>query len=249
MGNVTAFDLAKGLALFKDLYITQSGMFLLQINVKSINTPEYDFKCFTKAIIVKPAYRQISVSNEIQPNFELVFNGDFDSYSSNEIEEFKAQVYNCLVEKYNLSLTREFVAFKGSIRMSTGLSGSSEDLTNLGTDLSSGFTLSDGTELTSASLLDQDLFSKTSPVDSIGTTSDSTSSNVGLIVGLVFGILAIIIIIPVVSILILRALQKRSIKKKLIHPSKSANKFKRMSMFISNLGKTKSRYEETSFQD
>jgi hypothetical protein len=258
MTNVTEFDLSYGMALFKNLYLTQSGMFMLRTNVKSLNTPEYDFNCMTRAIIVKPVWREISLLvNDVLPNFELVFNGDFDAYTIDQLEQFKAVVYNCFIERYNFSLFREFTVYKGSIRMNTGLVGTSEDMTSLATDLrTNGFSLdNDNINLTHAILLDLVIYSRSIVVDPpTGKVIDTTCSNVGPIVGVVLGVLGILIFIPLAAFILYRLMHKRAMAKKMVYPKKQRpNRLKRMSMYIINLGKqvTKSNREkyaeETTF--
>lgn len=218
MTNVTEFDLSYGMALFKNLYLTQSGMFMLRTNVKSLNTPEYDFNCMTRAIIVKPVWREISLLvNDVLPNFELVFNGDFDAYTIDQLEQFKAVVYNCFIERYNFSLFREFTVYKGSIRMNTGLVGTSEDMTSLATDLSTnGFSLDNNNiNLTHAILLDLEIYSRSIVVDPpTGKVIDTTCSNVGPIVGVVLGVLGILIFIPLAAFILYRLMHKRAMAKK-----------------------------------
>ena len=141
------FDSKMGKALIKNLKIPKSGMFMFLVSAKS---DDYDLICFTKAILsVKVDSRALVLrNNDMRPNFKLEF-ANYDSYSylTHTLEMFKAQVYNCLIEKNKLLLTRNLAAYKwnGDMLINSGISGIPSDVLKLTNDLKGGFTLSNGT--------------------------------------------------------------------------------------------------------
>lgn len=131
LNYVTArFDPAQGIAVFKNLAISEKGMYLLKFTVNTIDD-EYNFDCFSKAITVKDETQKAAeYSTEYAPNYILKFEGDYDQI---EPEEVKANVYN-YISQYNIRFGGLQI-HKGSVYVSFYSSDSDSNLVN---DLNSG---------------------------------------------------------------------------------------------------------------
>jgi len=160
------FDSQTGQATFANFSITSTGMYLVLINVQTVGSNDYNFNCFSKPIIVKEQEKniQFEITEETSiPNFYFKFDGDFDALTPEKIEQFKSIFYNCIILKYNLTLSREIAVYKGSIVVDTFVSGQPAMFSNLIQDLNStsGFSLENGIDLLYAKIFDSKRVYKT----------------------------------------------------------------------------------------
>jgi hypothetical protein len=150
--TTVSFDPTTGQASFVDFKITNTGMYLLMINVRTVGSNDYNFNCFSKPVIVKEPEQNIRLTATEEtstPNFYFKFDGNFDTLTPEKIEQYKSIFYNCVILKYKLTLSRELALYKGSIVADAYITGSSSSLTSLLNDLNAnkGFSLETGVDL------------------------------------------------------------------------------------------------------
>jgi len=134
-------------------------MYLFYIKVKTIGSSDYDFDCMSKAVIVKKESQNVQLTtnqDNMIPNFYFNFSGNYDSLTSEQLEQYKSIFYNCMFLKYDLVMLRSLQIYKGSIILESYISGDFNNLNSLKNDLSEkGFSLANGINLRSAQIFDQ----------------------------------------------------------------------------------------------
>lgn len=162
------FDTSTGLALFKDLQITKSGMYLLSVSVSTTNN-EFSSQCFSKPIQIKAATAVIpSFDSGTQPEYIIKFNG---SYSSINPAEIKANVYN-YISNHGVNIGG-MSCYAGSVYVTFYSSDSSSTLVS--SLISAGLNISSSLAFVSASINGNTYTCTNCTIVSI--TSDSSSSN------------------------------------------------------------------------
>jgi hypothetical protein len=177
--DVTAsFDLVSGVATFNNLYITGNGLYLLQINVRTVNTNKYNLNCYTQSIFVTPAVLSTSDCNQTQ-TLSFTIQGNFTSFTTTQIEVIKAQLYNCFILASNITLKCPIVAYSGSVVVATTQSDSTStaSLVALKTSVQSGFTTDSGNQMTGVSVGGSSAYSSSGTSSSSGSSSSSSSSD------------------------------------------------------------------------
>lgn len=84
------FDTATGLAQFTNLKIDLAGMYVIRIQVNTLDN-DYNLQCLSNPIQIKKSTTLISYDSSLQPDYMLKFNGDYNSIEPSDI---KANVYN-----------------------------------------------------------------------------------------------------------------------------------------------------------
>ena len=124
------FDTFSGIASFNNLNITQKGMYLILVKVKTINSNDYIFKCLSKPILVKSS-KLASLSAIIEEkNIHLTFNINFTSFGRDSLKIYETMIYNCIVMSNNLSIQTP-ISFNGETISVLGSSGTKESYTKL----------------------------------------------------------------------------------------------------------------------
>lgn len=170
--NSTLIDPIKGLIWLNNLSIDKSGMYLLILNIKSSNQ-DYNLNCTTNSILVKSSAKTLVLDEQAIPNFYLKFEANFTQHENN-IEEYKALVYNCLILKHDLTLNREITVYEGSIMVNTALEGATSNINYLKEELIEGFDLVQNVSLKSVNFFDRAFDVK---VDSTNSTTITVTQN------------------------------------------------------------------------
>ncbi len=98
--KIVSFDPLSGYALFKNLKITKSGMYLLSLNVFTTNS-EYNSTCYSNLITVLGSADSVQTYDQTaKPDYILTFAGNYSAINPNEIV---ANVYN-FIKRYGLSV-------------------------------------------------------------------------------------------------------------------------------------------------
>ena len=126
LDNSTAeFDTTTGDVSFKNIAISEAGMYLLTLNVNTSDA-SYKFDCFSKTIeIIRKGETLESYDANLPPNYVFKYEGDFDKI---EPAEVKANMYNYM-SSYNIT-ARNIEAVAGSVYITFYSSGSNSDLIN-----------------------------------------------------------------------------------------------------------------------
>lgn len=140
------FDSNTGLATFTNLVFSSSGSYVLSFSVRS-SSNEFNFNCLSKKILVTS---DTLVVPSTQPNVRISFDADYNKNLEN-IEAFKSMFYNCLILKFNISLTSDIYAYAGSIVFEANIADSS-NVSGLVTETQT-FCLNSNTCIKSASIL------------------------------------------------------------------------------------------------
>ena len=98
-----SFDTTTGYTLFSNLSIDRVGMYLLSINIYTTGN-EFSSQCYTNTITVIKSLVATNVTNSTEPNYKLRFKGDYNSLSTSDLNEIKANVYN-YISDYNISVS------------------------------------------------------------------------------------------------------------------------------------------------
>ncbi len=170
------FNATSNAATFTNLLINQTGMYILSVSVRSLtpNSTYTNIQCQTlPGIIVKQPGDSILTadSTSTPPDIELKFSSTraFSDYSSEELNEFTAIIYNCLLNRNNILMQRfielsdgstsaaRFIKLSaGSIVASMSTSGSTNAYNSLISTINNGsFSLANGVPLTIASVQGQ----------------------------------------------------------------------------------------------
>lgn len=108
--TIASFDSATGTAVFSDLLINKTGMYLILFKVFT-NNKEYSSECFSNPITIKSATAVTTSSTTgTQPDYLLKFNGNYSSINPNEI---MANVYNYM-SSFNLEI-KDISCYSGSV--------------------------------------------------------------------------------------------------------------------------------------
>lgn len=181
--TVAGFDVANGVAILNNLYVTKSGSYMLLVTVKTVNTNDYNFQCYTKGILVTPpnTYMPMTGCNQEQ-NVKFTLKGVFSALSTVQVEILKAQIYNCFILPHNLVITCPMNAYSGSVVVTTQLSDSNSvsSVNSMSSGTSSGFTSEEGYPLTSVSVQGSTVYSSDGSSSSSDSNSKSKESTVSL---------------------------------------------------------------------
>ena len=139
------------MASFNSLSVTQPGMYLLLVNVRTVGSNDYNFNCLSKPIIVKKSSDSITKDETIEPNIYFTFSGKFSEHTAH-LDRYESMLYNCFLVKRNLYMKRSMSLYAGSIKVNLAADGDPSSYSNLTTDLN-GFSLADGVVLQSATIL------------------------------------------------------------------------------------------------
>ncbi|CAF0756351.1 unnamed protein product [Brachionus calyciflorus] len=196
--NLVEVDTETSSVKLLDLYLSSSGMYLIEIIIRSKDN-EYFLKSLSKAIIVKPVGRTIVLSDAEAPVLYLRFNKDITTDTSNA-EIYKATIYNSFVHKYNLTLTRAiylYDTYMANLGFSLGPS-----LNGLRSELNNGFVLANGISLTNATLNDEILSVKVVTETVLINVDPNTTAPNSIIKSLAFSIKAdlVTLLVGIISI-------------------------------------------------
>jgi hypothetical protein len=166
------FDESKGIASFNNLKISQKGMYLILVDVRTVNTNQYNLFCISTPIIVKTSTQTLMSAENDAPNIYLTFSGNFTNNKQN-LKHFESMLYNCLLVNHDLTMDRSITLYEGSIKAVLSSSGTAQSFANLISDLAN-FTLADDVFLVSGTILDQNYnFSSRDLIDPINPSNPS----------------------------------------------------------------------------
>ena len=164
-------------------------MYLIVVDVRTVNTNQYNFDCISTPIVVKKSSQSLKSTENDAPNIYLTFNGNFSS-NKQKLKHFESMLYNCILVKHDLNLDRSITLYEGSIKAVMSSSGTAQSFANLVADLAN-FTLDTDVILVSGTILDQNYnftsrdFSDPSPINNVTisdpspiTISDNDGNNV-----------------------------------------------------------------------
>ena len=117
--STVSFSASTGLASFNGLSITSRGMYLLLINVKTIDTSSYEFNCISTPIIAKEPTETVGQDGTLDPNIILTFTGNFSEHKK-DLSNYESMIFNCFLVAYNLKMTRFISLYQGSIIINLG---------------------------------------------------------------------------------------------------------------------------------
>ena len=148
------FDTSTGIASFQSLKISQKGMYMLSIEVKTTNVNDYDFTCMSKPVLVKGTTETILTNDAtIEPDMYLTFSGNYTSLSAQTLSTLQTMIYNCILINNGLLIQSAITLYQGSIIAALGTSGGASSYTSMVTALnSSNLTLGSGIVLQSAQI-------------------------------------------------------------------------------------------------
>ena len=148
--TTATFDSKQNMAKFENMQLNATGMYIVSVNVRSLNTSEYNINCLSAPIIVKTVRDTLLTAQNREPDIYLTFSGNFTNLSQESLNIFEAMLYNCLLVDFSLLLQRSFTIYQGSIKAVVGTDGDASSYTNLLTSLNnSNFSLANGIELQS----------------------------------------------------------------------------------------------------
>jgi hypothetical protein len=87
-----------------------------------------------------------------EPDIVLKFSGVFSSYTNEELNEFKAMIYNCLLNQNDLLIQRSIQLYAGSIVADMVTNGVDNAYSSLINTLNGGFSLGSGVSLANAAV-------------------------------------------------------------------------------------------------
>ena len=175
------FDSVRGLATITNLYINQTGMFMLYVSVQTVNSNAYNFDCYTNAITVTRTTMTIDSSNE--PNILFRFAGNLNAMSPMERERFTMEFYNTIIRPYNISLNNVISLVSGSIVAGASVDTAGTPAANvnaMANSVGNGMTVG-GSPLLGASVLGTSVYATNTNTDTI-TNSDSKSGQMSAVI-------------------------------------------------------------------
>ena len=89
------------------------------VNVKTVGANDYNFNCVSTPIQTKESNEVVGLDESLDPNVILTFTGNFSEQKSN-LNHFQSMIFNCLLVKYNLKMTRFISLYEGSIKINFG---------------------------------------------------------------------------------------------------------------------------------
>ena len=117
------FDTSSGIANFSNFYITESGMYVMLINVRS-ESGSVRTTCYSEPIVVKKAFKTLTIDTNSAPNLYLNFSGNYGQLSADQLKKLKTYFYNCLVLPYNLVTSDSVFVYRGSVIIATHMDSS-----------------------------------------------------------------------------------------------------------------------------
>lgn len=172
--QLTSIDFENGVFKFNNLKITSSGMYVLLISLKTTNG-EYAFDCVSKSILVQQAQQAITINDDYPPGIVFKFSGNFSDHKS-KLESYKTIFYNCIIEKYNITVSRSLSIYEGSIMLNTDGSGTASNLASMKEFIAAGFSLGDGVKLVSANLFDSEYIFDSGSANTANSISQKQSA-------------------------------------------------------------------------
>jgi len=147
-----SFNATTGIAAFSNLTISQKGMYTLLVDVRTVNSNDYNFLCMSTPVLVKGSSETILTgTSSTEPDIYLTFTGNYSSQSTDNIRKFQTMIYNCMLIKYGILLQRSISLYQGSVKAAIGTSGGVSSYSSLSADLnSSNFSLASDIVLVSA---------------------------------------------------------------------------------------------------
>ena len=172
--SIIPFNTSTGKALFQNISIDKTGMYLLSVNV-SASDNSFDYTAKSNIIRVSDS---LITTNEPVKNFIARFDGDYDELSkTGEVDNYKAMIYNYL-NGQSVEIVGSINAFKGSLGLATQLVHSIESEKALLTLLNStNQEILPGLNLLTLSVDDNTLFARNS-VENATTLSTSTMTTI-----------------------------------------------------------------------
>ena len=181
------FDTSSGLATFSNLAINKIGMYLILISVQTVNSADYNFQCISSPVIVKSNSDVISTAAPTsEPDIYLTFSGNYSSKSADDLKQFQAMIYNCILAKYGLLMQSSIVLYAGSIKAVISTIGDFTSYSNLISDLNnSNFSLASDVVLLSGiiggmnySFVSDYSFSSNDSTTTISSNSSTSASEI-----------------------------------------------------------------------
>ena len=151
--------------------IDQTGMYILDVYLNKNN-----IKCSLPSLIVKMTTDQILTTNTLsqEPNIVLTFEGVYSAYTNDQLNEFEAMIFNCMLRQNGLLIQRSIALYAGSIIASMCTSGTTQQYASLTNGLtnSGNFSLN-GISLSGAQIQGQTFsFASGETTTDISTTTD-----------------------------------------------------------------------------
>ena len=177
------FNTNTGIATFQNLEISQKGMYMLIVDVKTTNTNKYNFVCFSTPILVKAKTETILTSSQdTEPNIYLTFTGNYTSQTADTLKEIQTMIYNCLMVQYGLLIESPIQLYQGSIKGVFDSSGSASSYSSLLTalnDNTTNFTLTSDVILQYATINGKSIvkFQSSSSQNQISDTAQANEDN------------------------------------------------------------------------
>lgn len=174
--NLVQIDLETKSVKLIDLFLDAPGMYIVEVSIISTGN-EYILNKKSNVILVKSPTQSITLSESEPPNLYLKFDQNI-TQNTDMIEVYKAIIYNSLIAKHDLILTRAISVY--DFNMANLAFSLSSDPTSLVTELNNGFVLVDGINLAEATLDDQSVDVKVLTVvddSNLDGSIDGTSSN------------------------------------------------------------------------
>jgi hypothetical protein len=156
-------------------------MYLIVVDVRTVNTSQYNLNCISTPIVVKKSSQSLKSAENDAPNIYLTFYGNF-SGNKQKLKHFESMLYNCILVKHELNLDRSITLYEGSIKAVMSSSGTAQSFANLVADLAN-FTLDTDVILVSGTILDQNYnftsrdFSDSSPITISDSDNVATKAN------------------------------------------------------------------------
>lgn len=139
------FDTTTGYAVFNNLAITKSGMYLISIKVFTPNQ-EYNLNCYSNPITIRSSTVQAQTyDSSSTPDYSIKFDGNYSAINPNEII---ANVYN-YINSYGVNVNG-IKAYAGSVYVVFYSSDSNPTLIN--TLIAQGINVSSALKFVSASV-------------------------------------------------------------------------------------------------
>ncbi|RNA29232.1 fibrocystin-L-like [Brachionus plicatilis] len=174
--NLVQIDLETKSVKLIDLFLDAPGMYIVEVTIISIGN-EYILNKKSNVILVKSPTQSITLSESEPPILYLKFDQNI-TQNTDMIEVYKAIIYNSLIAKHDLLLTRAISVY--DFNMANLAFSLSSDPSSLVTELNNGFVLVDGINLAEATLDDQSVDVKVLTVvddSNLDGSIDGTSSN------------------------------------------------------------------------
>lgn len=109
-----------------------------------------------------------------EPNIVLTFEGVFSAYTNDQLDEFEAMIFNCMLRQNGLLIQRSIALYAGSIVASMCTSGTTQQYASLTNGLTNGGSFS----LNGISLSGAQIQGQTFSFSSGETTTDITTTTV-----------------------------------------------------------------------